>query len=152
MFSQTRMFSAFHSATDIQTSTSSMTTTVTNDYTVSLSSPVYLGPDGGQDITEVTSDLSHTFTVSRTAIAEYNPVLMVNVPGSREVECSSSPICKFSVYTCTCTWCILCMLHHLLCIIIFPVSELEADDGVVSVGCYLVMLLLCCLLSHGTNR
>ena len=81
----------------IQTSTSSMTTTVTNvtyDYTVSLSSPVYLGPDGGQDVEEVTSDLSHAFTVSRTAIAEYNPVLMVNVPGSREVACSSSPICK----------------------------------------------------------
>ena len=79
-----------------------MTTTVMNvtyNYTASLSSPVYLGPDdGGQYITEVTSDLSHTFTVSRTAIAEYNPVLMVNVPGSREVACSSSPICKFSVY------------------------------------------------------
>ena len=80
----------------IQTSTSSMTTTVRNvTYTVSLSSPVYLGPDGGQDVEEVTSDLSHTFTVSRTAIAEYNPVLMVNVPaGSREVACPSSPICK----------------------------------------------------------
>ena len=37
----------------------------------------------------------------------------------------------------TCTWCILC---RLLCIIIFPVSELEADDDVVSVdvtsSCY----------------
>ena len=105
----------------IQINSSSMTTTVMNvtyDYTVSLSSPVYLGPDGGQDFTDVTSDLSHTFTVSRTAIAEYNPVLMVNVPGSREVACSSSPICKFSVYKwqCICTWCILCMLHHPLCI------------------------------------
>ena len=127
----------------IQTSTSSMTTTVTNvtyDYTVSLSSPVYLGPDGGQDVEEVTSDLSHAFTVSRTAIAEYNPILMVNVPGSREVACSSSPICKVQCIYYTCTWCILCRLDHLLCIIIFPVSELEADDDVVSVdvtsSCY----------------
>ena len=74
-----------------------MTTTVTNvtyDYTASLSAPLYLGPDGGQDVEEVTSGLSHTFTVSRTAIAEYNPVLIVNVPGSREVACSSGPICK----------------------------------------------------------
>ena len=111
-----------------------MITNVTYDYTVSLSSPVYLGPDGGQDVTEVTSDLSHTFTVSRTAIAEYNPVLMVNVPGSREVAFPSSPICKvqciYNVYVTSST----SILN------IFVVSELEADDGVVSVdvtsSCY----------------
>ena len=79
--------------------------TITNktyDYTASLS-PVYLVPpndDGSGDTVIVTSDLSHTFYVSSTAIAEYSPTLMVNVPdNSRTVTCPHSdgmtgPICK----------------------------------------------------------
>ena len=79
--------------------------TITNktyDYTASLS-PVYLVPpndDGSGDSVIVTSDLSHTFYVSNTAIAEYSPTLMVNVPdNSRTVTCPHSdgmtgPICK----------------------------------------------------------
>ena len=79
--------------------------TITNktyDYTASLS-PVYLVPpndDDSGDTEIVTSDLSHTFYVSNTAIAEYSPTLMVNVPdNSRTVACPHSdgitgPICK----------------------------------------------------------
>ena len=72
----------------------------TYNYTASLS-PVYLVPPDDRGHTEmVTSDLSHTFYVSTTAIAEYSPVLMVNVPdNSRTVTCPPSdgmtgPICK----------------------------------------------------------
>ena len=74
----------------------------TYDYTASLL-PVYLVPpndDDSGDIETVTSDLSHTFYVSSTAIAEYSPTLMVNVPdNSRTVACPHSdgmtgPICK----------------------------------------------------------
>ena len=79
----------------------------------------------------MTSDLSHTFTVSRTAIDEYNPVLMVNVPESREVACSSGPICKVQCIHITS---FICILN------VFSVSELEADNDVLSVdvtsSCY----------------
>ena len=72
----------------------------TYNYTASLS-PVYLvPPDASGDTEIVRSDLSHTFYVSSTVIAEYSPTLMVNVPGnSRTVTCPHSdgmtgPICK----------------------------------------------------------
>ena len=75
-------------------------TNKTYNYTASLS-PVYLVPPNDDEDTEiVTSDLSHTFNVSSTAIAEYSPTLMVNVPdNSRTVTCPHSdgmtgPICK----------------------------------------------------------
>ena len=84
------------------------------DYIVSLS-PVYLVPpnDDGSGDTEMvtTSDLSHTFYVSSTAIAEYSPVLMVNVPdNSRTVACPHSdgmtgPICKTH-----------CLVHCIVCV------------------------------------
>ena len=48
----------------------------------------------------VTSDLSYTFNVPSSVIAEYSPTLMVNIPdSSRTVTCPHSdgmvgPICK----------------------------------------------------------
>ena len=59
----------------------------------------------------ITSDHRHAFNVPSTAIAEYSPTLMVNVPdNSRTVACPRSdgmagPICKT-------------LKHLFLCIII----------------------------------
>ena len=100
--------------------------TITNktyDYTASLS-PVYLVPpndDDSGDTEIVTSDLSHTFYVPSTGIAEYSPVLMVNVRGnSRTVTCPhadgmTGPICK--------THCLVYCIYSSMCIIFLPVSE-----------------------------
>ena len=96
------------------------TMTRTYGYTAYLS-PVYLvrpDDDGSGDVDLVTSNLSHTFYVSNTAIAEYSPTLMVNVPdNSRTVVCPHSdgmtgPICKTVQLS-------MCMINHNF----LPVSE-----------------------------